>query len=77
MAGGTVALGRYDRFGNRSGVFPQDPVAEEDPDHEIGQFIDADGLWHRAILDTPPAGTTHGNTAPRRKWPRSRSSAAE
>jgi len=29
MADGAVALRRDDRFGNRSGVFPRDTVAEE------------------------------------------------
>jgi hypothetical protein len=50
MADGAVALRRDDRFGNRSGVFPRDTMAEENPDHEAGQFTDADGLWHRTIL---------------------------
>ena len=38
VAGGAVALGRDDRFGNRSGVFCRHAVSAEDPDDEIGQF---------------------------------------
>ena len=50
VADGAVALGRDDGFGNRPGVFRRYAVAQEDPDDEIGQFIDADGLRHPDIL---------------------------
>jgi hypothetical protein len=38
MTDGAVALRRDDRFGNQSGVFPRDTMAEENPDHEVGQI---------------------------------------
>src|SRR5262244_3912855 len=82
MPDGAVALRRDDRFGNRSGVFPRDTMAEENLNHEVGQFTDADGLWHRTILRRKEyhhgrtkwlglllAGTTRGNTRPGRKMP--------
>lgn len=50
VTGGAVALGRDNRFGNRTGVFCRDPVSEQDPGHKIGQFDDADGPWHRIIV---------------------------
>ena len=35
-------------------------MPDKDPDHEIGQFVYADGLWHRAIVGSLPARTTRG-----------------
>jgi hypothetical protein len=67
MTGGAVALSRDDRFGNRTGVFRGDAVTKKNPDNQIRKFSDADGLWHRAILGSPLAGTTRGDTEPRRE----------
>jgi hypothetical protein len=72
MTGGAVALSRDDCFGKRTGVFRRDAVTKKNPDNQARKFADADGLWHRAILGSPLAGTTRGDAAPRRKWRRSR-----
>ena len=71
-----VALSRDDRFGNRTGVFRRNAVTKKNPDNQARKFAEAYGLWHRAILGSPLAGTTRGDAAPRRKWRSSRLLAA-
>src|SRR5215472_9685514 len=41
-------------------VFPRDTMAEENPDHEVGQFTDADGLWHGPVAETVVAAERDG-----------------
>jgi hypothetical protein len=77
MTDEAVELRRDDRFGNRTGVFRRDAVTKKNPNNQARKFADADGLWHRAILGSPLAGTTRGDAPPRRKWRRSRLLAAE
>jgi hypothetical protein len=62
MAGRAIALAGDNAIDDRPGIFCGHAVTDEDAGHEVGQFGDADGLRHPAILGPPVAH----NARPRR-----------